>query len=233
MFLIEAPAAEAQSETLREGHGGAGMWTEQAVETLRRLALEGRSAAWIAAALGAPSRNAVIGKANRIGVRLNGAPRSGPIDEPCSERPLRPEIPWGRRPAPNAEGPRSERPQPAEIPRRRTRQAPIGEGPRSERPRPAEIRWGRAASQARSRAPAISREKKRSDRWTFASAEIGEMRRIAFAEICEVQCRWPLGDPTQEDFAYCGLPVAKGHAYCAGHCRLAYRLPNEQGAKRA
>ena len=48
------------------------LWTEEAIEVLKRLALEGRSASVIAAALGAASRNAVIGKANRIGIRLNG-----------------------------------------------------------------------------------------------------------------------------------------------------------------
>ena len=57
------------------------MWTEEAVESLRKLALEGMSASVIAAALGAESRNAVIGKANRIGVRLAGvggrAPAAG------------------------------------------------------------------------------------------------------------------------------------------------------------
>ena len=179
------------------------MWTQQAVETLRRLALEGRSAAWIAVALGAPSRNAVIGKASRIGIKLNGGAHSGP----------RPELP-----------------PPAEIPWRRTPSALIGEGPRSERLPPAEIPWRRTVSRARSRAPAISRER-RADAWIFAAAEVGEMRRIGFAEISEVECRWPIGDPTQEDFAYCGLQVAKGHAYCAGHCRLAYRLPNAKSGK--
>jgi len=51
-------------------------WTAEAIENLIRLALEGRSASFIAAALGTASRNAVIGKANRIGVKLNGAGRS-------------------------------------------------------------------------------------------------------------------------------------------------------------
>jgi GcrA cell cycle regulator len=59
------------------------LWTEESIEVLKKLALEGRSANLIAQALGAASRNAVIGKANRIGVRLNGdgrsaAPGSGP-----------------------------------------------------------------------------------------------------------------------------------------------------------
>ena len=70
------------------------MWTEAAIETLRQMALEGKSASSIALALGAPSRNAVIGKANRIGVKLTGnihcaaprAPRS------VAERPRRPAI---------------------------------------------------------------------------------------------------------------------------------------------
>jgi GcrA cell cycle regulator len=48
------------------------LWTEEAIEILKRLALEGRSASLIALALGAASRNAVIGKANRIGIKLDG-----------------------------------------------------------------------------------------------------------------------------------------------------------------
>ncbi len=52
------------------------LWTAEAVDILKRLALDGRSASAIAAALGAPSRNAVIGKANRIGIRLNGGGRA-------------------------------------------------------------------------------------------------------------------------------------------------------------
>ncbi len=51
-------------------------WTAEAIENLIRLALEGRSASFIAAALGAASRNAVIGKASRIGVKLNGDGRA-------------------------------------------------------------------------------------------------------------------------------------------------------------
>jgi GcrA cell cycle regulator len=47
-------------------------WTAEAVEDLKRLALEGKSASAIAAMLGVGSRNAVIGKASRIGIKLNG-----------------------------------------------------------------------------------------------------------------------------------------------------------------
>jgi GcrA cell cycle regulator len=53
------------------------LWTEEAVEVLKELALEGRSASVIAAALGSASRSAVIGKANRIGIKLNGGRGGG------------------------------------------------------------------------------------------------------------------------------------------------------------
>ncbi|RBP16213.1 GcrA cell cycle regulator [Roseiarcus fermentans] len=167
------------------------MWTEQTVETLRKFALEGRSAAWIAAALGAPSRSAVIGKANRIGIKLNGA-RSGlgGEDAPAPA----PALCWGRAPPP------------ARKPRPQAREDSV--------PRP------------RDRVPAVAREKRRAGRSAFAHAVVEEMRRIGLAEIGETECRWPLGDPGQDDFAYCGLPVARGRAYCAGHCRLIYRAPN-------
>jgi GcrA cell cycle regulator len=52
------------------------VWTAEAIEDLKRLALEGRSAAVIAATLGVGSRNAVIGKASRIGIKLNGGGRT-------------------------------------------------------------------------------------------------------------------------------------------------------------
>jgi GcrA cell cycle regulator len=48
------------------------LWTAEAVEDLRRLALAGKSASHIAAELGVGSRNAVIGKASRIGIKLSG-----------------------------------------------------------------------------------------------------------------------------------------------------------------
>ena len=56
------------------------------------------------------------------------------------------------------------------------------------------------------------------------------MRRVSFADMGEVNCcRWPLGDPTGEDLAHCGLETAKGRSYCAGHCRMAYRPPGRRG----
>lgn len=173
------------------------MWTEQTVEILKQLALEGRSAAWIAEAIGAPSRSAVIGKANRIGIKLNGGMSAGPNGAGALTASPNHAAPWGRK------------------------RVALGE---QETRTPADVAR-RAATRARSRLPALIPERRRSGRWMFAASEVGEMRRIAFADIGEAQCRWPVGDPLCDDFAYCGLQVAPGRAYCAGHCRLVYRAP--------
>ena len=50
--------------------GWAGMWTEQTVETLRDIRKRGKKRGLDRRGAGRPSRNAVIGKANRIGIRL-------------------------------------------------------------------------------------------------------------------------------------------------------------------
>ena len=157
------------------------LWTDEAVESLKRLATEGLSASVIAATLGAESRNAVIGKANRIGITLHG-----------------------------------------------------GRGGRARASdRPGASRKAQPATEAQGRSPAPPFEPARKPAWTFAGAEVGAMRRLRFEDMRETACRWPLGDPRSGDFAYCGLSSAEGRAYCAGHCRMAYRPPGAKGREGA
>jgi GcrA cell cycle regulator len=158
------------------------LWTAEAVEDLKRLAFEGRSASVIARTLGAASRNAVIGKANRIGIKLNGDGRAA--------RPGRVKAGAHR------------------------------------------AQWAMPGAGAQGSVGALPREPERNAAWIFSDAEVGEMQRVRFEEICELACRWPLGDPRTGEFAYCGLTRAKGQSYCAGHCRIAYRPPNA-GARRS
>jgi len=35
-------------------------------------------------------------------------------------------------------------------------------------------------------------------------------------------CRWPIGDPTDKDFCFCGKPTVTGKSYCEEHCHQAY-----------
>lgn len=57
-------------------------WTEERTAQLRQMHAEGFSFSQIAAQLGGISRNAVIGKAQRINLPLRGAGRTGHMKEP-------------------------------------------------------------------------------------------------------------------------------------------------------
>jgi len=35
-------------------------------------------------------------------------------------------------------------------------------------------------------------------------------------------CLWPLGDPGEADFHFCGQPAVEGKPYCPDHCARAY-----------
>lgn len=35
-------------------------------------------------------------------------------------------------------------------------------------------------------------------------------------------CLWPLGDPGEADFHFCGRPAVEGKPYCPDHCARAY-----------
>lgn len=43
------------------------------------------------------------------------------------------------------------------------------------------------------------------------------------ADIQPGQCLWPEGDINDEEFYFCGQPVAMNRPYCEPHCRRAYR----------
>lgn len=48
-------------------------------------------------------------------------------------------------------------------------------------------------------------------------------RRISIMELREGVCRWPMGDPLQADFVYCGADCGIGHTYCDAHSRIAFQ----------
>jgi GcrA cell cycle regulator len=52
--------------------------------------------------------------------------------------------------------------------------------------------------------------------------------KLKLVELGERTCKWPIGDPLAEDFAFCGNDVGECGPYCAYHSRLAYQPANER-----
>lgn len=48
-------------------------------------------------------------------------------------------------------------------------------------------------------------------------------RGVALLDLTPKSCRWPLGDPRDESFRFCGADRVIGKPYCLNHCCAAYQ----------
>ena len=49
------------------------------------------------------------------------------------------------------------------------------------------------------------------------------MNQKAFQDIKDGLCRWPLGEPEEMDFKFCGRNTKEGIVYCQSHYKQAYQ----------
>jgi GcrA cell cycle regulator len=52
-------------------------------------------------------------------------------------------------------------------------------------------------------------------------------------DLTAATCRWPVGDPGEADFAFCGAVPFRRYPYCLRHCLIAYRPQSGEDATRA
>jgi hypothetical protein len=57
---------------------------------------------------------------------------------------------------------------------------------------------------------------------TEADNNVPSPRRIRLVDLSDNSCRWPIGDPRDPDFSFCGEPKRDGGPYCAAHAALAF-----------
>ncbi len=69
-------------------------------------------------------------------------------------------------------------------------------------------------------------------RWARDIA-LPESKRVGILELRDSMCKWPIGDPSKPDFAFCGARAASGMPYCTEHCRIAYQPAAERRRLRA
>jgi len=117
-----------------------------------------------------------------------------------------------------------------------TRSAVIGKASRLKLP-------GRIPAGGRPRKPRRERLAKRRERWairkltepTYHTVEVIELppedlsNTVTFAQLTEHTCKWPHGDPGDEDFCFCGAEIFPDKPYCARHCRMAYAPSRVRG----
>ncbi|MBM9594339.1 GcrA family cell cycle regulator [Roseitranquillus sediminis] len=171
-------------------------WTDERVETLKRMWNEGQSASQIAKELGNVTRNAVIGKVHRLGLsnRIGGMPTKATADEEPAEELAAPQP--EPQPAPEAKETAPAAPTPMRKPI-----VPAGQ------PLPPQP----SANEISPEALASVREVEKT------------ARRISLMELTERTCKWPIGDPATDDFWFCGLAAQQGKPYCEAHVGVAFQ----------
>ena len=183
-------------------------WTDERVETLKKMWAEGQSASQIAKELGGVTRNAVIGKVHRLGLsnRVGGAAMADGEEDIA--------LPPRTEPAARAPEPaRSAEPAPRPAVERPVQTATITPIPM----RKAIIPAGQPLPPQPS-ANEISPEVLASVREVEKHA-----KKLTLMELTERTCKWPIGDPATEDFWFCGLQSLPGKPYCEAHVGVAFQ----------
>ena len=190
-------------------------WTEERIERLKKMWHDGATASQIADELGGVSRNAVIGKAHRLGLEQRPSPvKPGEEKEkkaapaPAAAKPAAPrtEAPAARPAAPRPGAPQAQAPQsplPSEMQYRS-----IGPG--------GFIRQGPGEQQAPI-PPAPPR------RLVPAKPSPEVADKTGLLDLNDRICKWPMGHPGEPDFHFCGEPANPGFPYCVQHCGVAYQ----------
>ena len=140
-------------------------WTHERIEQLKKLWEAGYTASNIATELGGITRNAVIGKAHRLGLS------------------------------------------------------------------------GRMKSKSKVSSVSIVRKRKmpvnKNSKIIELTTSVEPMNPTSFADTKDGLCRWPLGEPEDLDFKFCGRKCAEGMIYCTEQHSLAYQPLNQTRQKRA
>ncbi len=57
-------------------------------------------------------------------------------------------------------------------------------------------------------------------------------RMLPLTELTEKTCKWPVGDPLQEDFYFCGTDCDDSAPYCTYHSKLAFQPTSDRRRSR-
>ena len=198
-------------------------WTDERIDRLKAMWTKGATASQIAEELGGVSRNAVIGKAHRLGLESRPSPvKAGEEKEKKAKAAPAPKLakPAAPKPQPTAAAPKEstgEAPRPAAAsPAQPQRQAdPQAMQYRSVGPG-GFIRQGPGDTQAPI-PPAPPRRLVPAK----PSAEVAD--KTSLLDLNDRVCRWPMGHPGEPDFHFCGEPSNPGYPYCVAHCGVAYQ----------
>ncbi len=211
-------------------------WTDERIATLKKMWEGGATASQIADELGGVSRNAVIGKAHRLGLKARPSPVKAnetkkadtkkPTAKPAAKKPAikaapKPAAPASPPPRAGQTAAQSDSSIPSQPIPNPTPDLPkiVSVGPGGF------LRQGPGDQQAPI-PPAPPR------RLVPAKPDPSIADKTSLLDLSDKVCRWPMGHPGEADFHFCGEAVNPGFPYCVEHCGRAYQAQLPRGARR-
>ena len=215
-------------------------WTDERIDRLKAMWAEGSTASQIAEDLGGVSRNAVIGKAHRLGLESRPSPvRAGEEKEKkvpakaaaAAPRPTAPKATPAAPPPPKAAAPAPEL-RPIRPVKEAAADADMPVAP-VHRPSGIAAKEGNTI-QYRSVGPGGFIRQGPGDtqapippapprRLVPAKPSVEVKDKTGLLDLNDRICRWPMGHPGESDFHFCGREANPGYPYCVDHCGVAYQ----------
>lgn len=212
-------------------------WTDERIDTLRAMWEKGLTASQIAETLGGVSRNAVIGKAHRLGLQARPSPVK-PNDAEgkatAAAREAAPAAPAAVKPAPApkpvpipvvAAPPVAEEIEPADDTNSDDADSEVAAAPEAPKAPTIIMRSvgpGGFLRQApgEQQAPISPAPPRR----LVPARPSSDMKgKTTLLDLNDRICKWPIGHPGEPDFHFCGEKVNPGFPYCVDHCGHAYQ----------
>ena len=214
-------------------------WTEERTAKLKTMWESGSTASQIADELGGVSRNAVIGKAHRLGLKSRPSPvkakepiKKTPAAKPAPKTSAKKPVPAKATPAPARPAP-TPPPSGAPVARNAASDVPSQPIPNKQADLPKIVSVGPGGflrqGPGDQQAPIPPAPPRRLVPQK-PSPEIAD--KTSLLDLSDKVCRWPMGHPGEADFHFCGEAVNPGFPYCVEHCGRAYQAQLPRGARR-
>ncbi|RPF72138.1 GcrA family cell cycle regulator [Aurantiacibacter spongiae] len=220
-------------------------WTEERIATLTKMWEGGSTASQIADELGGVSRNAVIGKAHRLGLKARPSPVKANEKKADGKKKSAAPAPSPKPAAPKAK-PRGAAAAPAsqqaadtsegtaaKPAAAKTQDGNVQPNPEKRPDLPKIVSYGPGGFLRQGpgdQQPPIPPAPPRRLVPAKPSPEIAD--KTSLLDLNDRVCRWPMGHPGEPDFHFCGDKVNPGFPYCVEHCGRAYQAQLPRGARR-
>ena len=237
-------------------------WTDERIERLTKMWEGGATASQIAEELGGVSRNAVIGKAHRLGLKARPSPVKAndvkPADVKSTDRPDSAASPEAKQVksaealvvAPVPDAPVAPRAPAAAPPAAATAPSASTAANTPRTPQAGAPATGEEAAPVKPPSPRIvsvgpggflrqgpgdqqAPIPPAPPRRLVAARPAPEIAdKTGLLDLNDRICRWPMGHPGEADFHFCGVKVNPGFPYCVEHCGRAYQAQLPRGHRR-